>query len=86
MPKAPPQTSALKVHEDRDEPHPEFEHMPLTDLGQLALAARREYFAAGGEPLSRDEIAWEVAERRGVDPTQAGPTRTGIPILPQAER
>lgn len=38
---------------------------PRTDLGRLALAARREYFAAGGKPLSRDEINEEVARRRG---------------------
>lgn len=42
-----------------------LDYVPRTELGQLALAARREYIAAGGSFLSRDEIEREVAERRG---------------------
>lgn len=38
---------------------------PRTELGRAVIAARREYFAAGGRPLSREEINREVAERRG---------------------
>ena len=38
---------------------------PRTDLGQLLLAARREFFAAEGRFLDRDELATEIAERRG---------------------
>jgi len=38
---------------------------PTTQLGRSALAARREYLASGGKPLSREEINREVAERRG---------------------
>ncbi len=43
----------------------DFNYVPRTELGRLALAARREYFAAGGRPLSPEEIEQEVAERRG---------------------
>lgn len=39
---------------------------PDTELGQLLLAARREYFAAEGRFLNREELAQELAERRGV--------------------
>ncbi len=39
-----------------------------TDIGRLALAARREYLEAGGRLLNADEIAHEVHRRRaGVD-------------------
>ncbi len=43
----------------------DIEYEPRTELGRLALAARREYFAAGGKPLTREEINAEVASRRG---------------------
>lgn len=43
----------------------DFDYVPRTELGRLAIAARREYFAAGGRPLSPEEIEQEVAERRG---------------------
>ncbi len=36
-----------------------------TDIGRLALAARREYLDAGGRLLNADEIADEVHRRRG---------------------
>jgi hypothetical protein len=37
----------------------------LTEFGRLLIAARREFFAAEGRFLSREEIEREVAERRG---------------------
>lgn len=43
----------------------DLDYTPRTELGRLALAARREYLASGGLLLSADEIAQEVAERRG---------------------
>lgn len=39
---------------------------PDTELGRLLLAARREFFAAEGRFLNREELALELAERRGV--------------------
>jgi hypothetical protein len=38
---------------------------PKTELGQLLLAARREFFAREGRFLDRDEIERELHERRG---------------------
>ena len=38
---------------------------PRTALGRNLLAARAEYQAAGGRPLSLDEVRLEVARRRG---------------------
>ena len=38
---------------------------PRTSLGRKLLAARAEYQAAGGRPLSLDEVRLEVARRRG---------------------
>ena len=38
---------------------------PRTALGRKLLAARAEYQAAGGRPLSLDEVRLEVARRRG---------------------
>jgi hypothetical protein len=38
---------------------------PRTALGRKLLAARAEYQAAGGRPLSLDEVRQEVARRRG---------------------
>jgi hypothetical protein len=43
----------------------DFDYVPRTELGRMAIAARREYFAAGGRPLGPEEIEREVAERRG---------------------
>lgn len=65
MPKASTRTSKMPTRERDDESGAELEHIPLTELGRLALAARRDYFASGGHPLSRDEIGHEIAERRG---------------------
>jgi hypothetical protein len=39
--------------------------MSNTHLGRLAIAARREYFAAGGRVLTDEELEREIAERRG---------------------
>lgn len=36
-----------------------------TEFGRLIIAARREYFAAGGHVLSDEELEREIAERRG---------------------
>jgi len=38
---------------------------PRTALGRKLLAARAEYRASGGRPLSLDEVRLEVAHRRG---------------------
>ena len=38
---------------------------PRSEIDRLALAARRAYLDAGGKPMSWDEIAAEVRERRG---------------------
>ncbi len=38
---------------------------PRTPLGRKLLAARAEYRAAGGRPLSLDEVRQEVTRRRG---------------------
>jgi hypothetical protein len=38
---------------------------PRTPLGRKLLAARAEYQATGGRPLSLDEVRLEVARRRG---------------------
>jgi hypothetical protein len=43
----------------------DLDYVPRTELGRLAMAARREYLASGGELLSREEIAREVTDRRG---------------------
>lgn len=43
----------------------DLNYTPRTELGRLALAARREYFESGGRPLSLEEISREVAELRG---------------------
>jgi len=65
IPKASTQTSDTSVREHDDASAVELDDVPQTALGRLAVAARREYFASGGHPLSRDEIEREVAERRG---------------------
>lgn len=39
---------------------------PDTELGRLLLAARREFFAAEGRFLTREELDLERAERQGV--------------------
>lgn len=43
----------------------ELGYEPRTELGRLARAARKAYFAAGGKPLTREEINAEVSRRRG---------------------
>lgn len=40
-------------------------YQPRTEIGQLALAARKAYLASGGELLSADETSAEVRRRRG---------------------
>ncbi len=40
-------------------------YQPRTEIGRLALAARRAYIEAGGKLLSWDEINEEVRGRRG---------------------
>ena len=40
-------------------------YVPRTELGRLALAARREFLAANGRFLTRVELEREIAERRG---------------------
>ena len=62
---APVDTAASSDVEDAPDELPDVEYVPRTELGRLALAARREYLAAGGRLLSREEIEREVAERRG---------------------
>lgn len=39
--------------------------LPLTEFDRLLLAARREYLAAEGRFLDRDELDRELAGRRG---------------------
>lgn len=38
---------------------------PRTEIGRLALAARKAYIEAGGKLLTADEISEEVRRRRG---------------------
>jgi len=40
-------------------------YQPKTDIGRLALAARRAYLASGGKLMDADEISQEVQRRRG---------------------
>lgn len=42
-----------------------FGYEPRTELGRLILAARREFLAANGRFLTREELEQELAERRG---------------------
>ena len=41
------------------------EYRPLTEIGRLALAARKAYIESGGRLLTADEINEEVRRRRG---------------------
>jgi hypothetical protein len=41
------------------------DRQPRSSLGRLLLAARAEYAAGGGKPLSWTEVRAEVARRRG---------------------
>ncbi|AUB82644.1 hypothetical protein [Candidatus Thiodictyon syntrophicum] len=41
------------------------DYQPRTEIGRLALAARKAYIAGGGELLNADEISAEVRRRRG---------------------
>jgi len=38
---------------------------PRTEIGRLALAARKAYIESGGKLLSAEEISAEVSRRRG---------------------
>ncbi|MCP4695619.1 MAG: hypothetical protein GY862_02045 [Gammaproteobacteria bacterium] len=40
-------------------------YQPHTEIGRLALAARKAYIGAGGKLLTADEINEEVRSRRG---------------------
>jgi hypothetical protein len=44
---------------------PRATQRPRSRLGRLLLAARAEYLAGGGKPLSWAEVRAEVARRRG---------------------
>lgn len=60
-------TTAIEVQEEDDGNRQvaELNYVPNTRLGRLALAARREYVAAGGCLLDQDDLRQEVADRRG---------------------
>lgn len=66
-----PRTADLAVTEDGGRDDAEavdpagFGFVPRTELGRLALAARRAYHASEQPWLTREEINREVAERRG---------------------
>lgn len=45
-------------------------HEPRTEIGRLALVARRVHLERGGKLLSRDEINEEVRRRRGGIPDE----------------
>jgi hypothetical protein len=40
-------------------------YQPRTEIGRLALAARRAYIEGGGKLLTADEVNEEVRQRRG---------------------
>lgn len=42
-----------------------FGYEPRTEFERLVLAARREFLAANGRFLTREELEQELAERRG---------------------
>ena len=52
------------VHEDRESPRAP-ESTVHSELGRLALKARRAYIASGGRLLDRADIEREVANGRG---------------------
>jgi hypothetical protein len=54
--------NAIDEKLQREAAHP---GKPRTALGRKLLAARAEYQATGGRPLSLDEVRLEVARRRG---------------------
>lgn len=62
-----------------------FGFEPRTELGRLILAARREFLAANGRFLAREELERELAERRGApyrsddERGRAGPEPTSTP-------
>ncbi len=45
-------------------------YQPRTDIGRLALAARRAYIERGGKLLNQDEVNDEVRRRRGGVPDE----------------
>lgn len=57
------------VEQDREDKYLEYQldlgEASNTEFGRLAIAARREYFAAGGRFLNEEEFARELAEWRG---------------------
>jgi len=53
------------VHDDLAE-----HYVPRTEIGRLALVARRAYIERGGKLLSQDEINAEVRRRRGGVPDE----------------
>jgi hypothetical protein len=54
----------ITVERLTDDPMAE-DYQPRTEIGRLALAARKAYLAGGGELLGVDEISAEVRRRRG---------------------
>ncbi|MBK1643068.1 hypothetical protein CKO25_00035 [Thiocapsa imhoffii] len=54
----------ITVERLTDDPMAE-DYQPRTEIGRLALAARKAYLASGGELRSADEISEEVRRRRG---------------------
>ena len=65
----PPETAAIDREPNADEIEEAItlgrNGSPQTEFDRLLIAARREFFAAEGRFPSRDELAREVAERRG---------------------
>lgn len=65
----PLETVAMEAESDVDEIEEAITlglgRSPQTELERLIVAARREFFAAEGRFLNQDELAREVAERRG---------------------
>lgn len=54
----------ITVERLTDDPMTE-DYQPRSEIGRLALAARKAYLAGGGELLSADDISAEVRRRRG---------------------
>jgi hypothetical protein len=59
--------NAATSRDDREETadRVKLEHSPRTELGRLAIEARRDYAASGRHFLDRAEIEREVANGRG---------------------
>ncbi len=54
----------ITVERLTDDPIAE-DYQPRTEIGRLALAARKAYLEGGGDLRSADEISAEVRSRRG---------------------